>query len=331
MGRRDVDSGESTLLSVEQLTKRFTLGGGLSRVRLVAVNKASFQMGVAGPEIFTLAGESGSGKTTLARMILGFIEPTSGRILYKGRDVTRIRGRANRLEFMKDVQAIFQDPFDTFNPLKRIETYLRETALNFSIATSGSEAERVVGEALAVVGLSLQEIKGRYPHELSGGQAQRVSVARALITHPSLLVADEPVSMVDASLRMSIVNLFRKLKEERGISVLYITHDLATAYYVSDRIAVMLRGTIIEIGTVDQVLREPLHPYTQLLKDSVPEPDPGGKWTEEISLGALEIKQYAQSGCKFAGRCPRELAVCRDTEPPEVEMDGRMVKCHLYQ
>ena len=331
MGRRDVDSRDSTPLSLEQLTKRFTLGGGFSRVRLVAVGKASFQMGVGGPEIFTLAGESGSGKTTLARMVLGFIEPTSGRIVYKGRDVTRIRGRANRLAFMKDVQGIFQDPFDTFNPLKRIETYLRETALNYSIAASGSEAERVVGEALDVVGLSLQEIKGRYPHELSGGQAQRTSVARALITHPSLLIADEPVSMVDASLRMSIVNLFRKLKEERGISVLYITHDLATAYYVSDRIAVMLRGAIIEVGTVDQVLREPLHPYTQLLKDSVPDPDPRSKWTAEISLGALEIKQYAQSGCKFAGRCPLELAVCRDTEPPEVETGGRTVKCHLYR
>lgn len=326
-----MDSGESTLLSVEQLTKRFILGGGLSRVRLVAVSKASFQMGLAGPEIFTLAGESGSGKTTLARMVLGFIEPTSGRILHKGRDVTRIHGRARRLEFMKEVQGVFQDPFDTFNPLKRIETYLRETALNYSIAATHREAERVVGDALAAVGLSLQEIKGRYPHELSGGQAQRTSVARALITHPSLLVADEPVSMVDASLRMSIVNLFRKFKEERGISVLYITHDLATAYYVSDRIAVMLRGTIIEIGSVDQVLREPLHPYTRLLKDSVPEPDPRGKWTEEIALGALEIKEYAQSGCKFAGRCPREIAVCRGTEPPEVEMNGRIVKCYLYQ
>jgi len=300
-------------------------------VRLLAVNRASFAMGSGGPEIFTLAGESGSGKTTLARMILGFIEPTSGRMLYKGRDVTRIHGRKRRLEFMKDVQGIFQDPFDTFNPLKRIDTYLRETALNYSIAATGKDAERVVADALASVGLSLQEIKGRYPHELSGGQAQRTSVARALITPPSLLVADEPVSMVDASLRMSIVNLFRKFKEERGISVLYITHDLATAYYVSDRIAVMLRGTIIEIGSVDKVLREPLHPYTRLLKDSVPEPDPRAKWTEEIALGALEIKEYAQSGCKFAGRCPREMAICRGTEPPEVEVDARIVKCHLYK
>jgi peptide/nickel transport system ATP-binding protein len=326
-----VDSADSTLLAVEQLSKRFILGGGLSRVRLVAVSGASFRMGVGGPEIFTLAGESGSGKTTLARMVLGFVEPTSGSIRFKGVDVTRIRGRAGRLQFLKDVQGIFQDPFDTFNPLKRIESYLHETALNYSMAATGQEAERVASEALAAVGLTLEEIKGRYPHELSGGQAQRASVARALITHPSLLVADEPVSMVDASLRMSIVNLFRTLKEERGISVLYITHDLATAYYVSDRIAVMLRGTIIEIGSVDQVLREPLHPYTRLLRESVPEPDPHGKWTEEIALGALEIKEYAQTGCKFAGRCPQEIAICRGTEPPEIQTGGRMVKCHLYR
>ncbi len=326
-----MDSGGAKLLSVEHLNKRFILGGGLSKIKLLAVSNASFEMGSAGPEIFTLAGESGSGKTTVARMILGFVEPTSGRILYKGKDVTRTHGRGRRLELMKDVQGIFQDPFDTFNPLKRIDTYLRETARNYGIASGGKEIERVVGEALAAVGVSLQEIKGRYPHELSGGQAQRTSVARALITHPSLLVADEPVSMVDASLRMSIVNLFRKFRDERGISVLYITHDLATAYYVSDRIAIMLRGVVIEIGSVEKVLREPLHPYTQLLKESVPEPDPDVKWTDEISLGALEIKEYAQAGCKFAGRCPREMPICRTVEPPEVEIDGRRVKCHLYK
>jgi peptide/nickel transport system ATP-binding protein len=324
-----VTSGEAALLKVDRLTRRYILGGGLSKVRLIAVNEASFELGASGPEIFTLAGESGSGKTTIARMILGFVEPSSGRLFYKGRDVTRTHGRGRRLELMKDIQGIFQDPFDTFNPLNRIDTYLTETAKNYGIA-KGRDIERVVGEALAAVGLSTQEIKGRYPHELSGGQAQRASVARALITHPSLLVADEPVSMVDASLRMSIVNLFRKFKEERGISVLYITHDLATAYYVSDRIGVMLRGVIIEVGTVEQVLSQPLHPYTKLLRDSVPDPDPAVTWKDEISLGAMEIKEYAQSGCKFAGRCPMEMPVCRKVEPPGVEIEGRVVKCHLY-
>jgi peptide/nickel transport system ATP-binding protein len=326
-----VNGSNARLLSIDRLTRRFTLGGGLSKVRLVAVADATFEMGAAGPEIFTLAGESGSGKTTLARMILGFVEPTAGTILFKGRDVTRIRGRKNRLAFMKDVQAVFQDPFDTFNPLKRIDTYLRETAVNYSMASGRRQADSVVDQALGEVGLSLEEIRGRYPHELSGGQAQRTSVARSLITRPSLLVADEPVSMVDASLRMSIVNLFRKFKEERGISVLYITHDLATAYYVSDRIAVMLRGVIIEIGGVEQVLQAPLHPYTRVLRDSVPEPDPRARWSEDIALGAMEIKEYARAGCKFAGRCPSEMPICRGGEPPTVEIDGRAVKCFLYK
>jgi peptide/nickel transport system ATP-binding protein len=322
--------GNDKLLVVQDLTKQFTLRGGFIKMRLVAVNKACFAIGSAGPEIFTLAGESGSGKTTVARMILGFIEPTAGNIFYRGRDVTRIKKRKDRMRFTKEVQAIFQDPFDTFNPLKKIDTYLYETALNYGISRSRKDTDEVIAKALSVVGLSLQEIKDRYPHELSGGQAQRISVARALITGPSLLVADEPVSMVDASLRMSIVNLFKQLKEERGISVIYITHDLTTAYYVSDRIAIMLRGNIVEIGTVDQVLIDPLHPYTRMLRDSVPEPDPRKRWRERIELSSLEMKEYGRTGCKFAGRCPKEMDVCRKENPHDIAIDGRIVQCHLF-
>jgi peptide/nickel transport system ATP-binding protein len=156
-------------------------------------------------------------------------------------------------------------------------------------------------------------------------------VARALITHPSLLVADEPVSMVDASLRMSIVNLLADFKKKHGISLLYITHDLATAYYVADRIAIMLRGSIIEEGRVDLVLDHPLHPYSAVLRDSVPEPDPKRRWTSDIELGSLEVKEYTRAGCQFAGRCAHEMAVCRSSEPPAVEREGRIVKCHLYR
>jgi peptide/nickel transport system ATP-binding protein len=318
------------LLDVAGLSKRFTLGGGFSRVKLTAVNNVSFQLGIDGPEIFTLAGESGSGKTTIARMILGFIEPSSGSIRINGRDGTQLKGRSERLSFMKEVQGVFQDPFDTFNPLKRIDSYLYETAMNFGIARDRVEAERCAEEALQAVGLTLGEIARRYPHELSGGQAQRTSVARALMTHPSLVVADEPVSMVDASLRMSIVNLLKEFKEKLGISILYITHDLATAYYVSDRIAIVLRGSIIEMGSVDRVLGNPLHPYTVVLRESVPESDPARHWRADIELGALEVKEYARRGCKFAGRCPHERAICSATEPPNVENQGRLVRCHLY-
>jgi len=230
---------------------------------------------------------------------------------------------------MKEVQPIFQDPFAAFSPLKKIETYLYETAFNYKIATRAN-ADDHVDQALVAVGLSLKEIKGRYPNELSGGQMQRTAIARALITNPSLLVADEPVSMLDASLRMSIVNAFRSLKERQGVSVIYITHDLATAYYAADRIAIMLRGWVVELGSVEQVLGNPLHPYTQILKSSVPEPDPSMRWHDKIALARPEAEEYLQVGCKFAGRCPQVMDICKRVEPRNVVADGRAVKCHLY-
>jgi peptide/nickel transport system ATP-binding protein len=182
------------------------------------------------------------------------------------------------------------------------------------------------------VGLSLDEIRQRYPHELSGGQIQRVSVARALISKPKLIIADEPVSMVDASLRMEIVNLFRQLRDEQRVSVIYITHDLATAYYISDRIAIMLRGYIVESGPVVDVLERPVHPYTQLLKESVPEPAPAERvsWAKHIALGTTEVKEYARIGCKFAGRCPHVMDICRKADPPDVQVGQQTAKCYLY-
>jgi peptide/nickel transport system ATP-binding protein len=280
--------------------------------------------------ILTLAGESGSGKTTLARMMLGLIQPTSGEILYKGKDVTRIHQHRDRLWFRKEVQPIFQNPFETFNPLRRIERYLYETAQNYKLAGSASEAEPIIEEALRSVGMSLDQVRKRYPNELSGGQLQRTSVARALITKPSLLIADEPVSMVDASLRMSIVNLFKELCQNLNVSVVYVTHDLATAYYIGDRIAIMLRGVIVEMGSVDNVLMKPLHPYTQLLKKSVPEPDPEQQWDEEIKLSTFETEEYARKGCKFAGRCPQVMPICKTSPPEDTVVDSTTVKCFLY-
>lgn len=321
---------KNTLLKADDLTKVYNLGRIFSREKIVAVNSANFSLPKDKPQIFTLAGESGSGKTTVAKMILGFVEPSAGRILYGDQDITHIKSRAQKMQFMKEIQPVFQNPFETFNPLKRVSTYLFETALNFGIAADRAEAEEVVDLALKRVGLSIDTVRGKYPNEYSGGQLQRVSVARSLITGPSVLVTDEPVSMVDASLRMSIVNLFKSLSQEQGVSVIYITHDLATAYYVSDRIAIMLRGNIVEIGTVEQVLDEPMHPYTQILKDSVPEPDPESKWDKDIALTDLERAEYGLSGCKFAGRCPKVMDVCQGNDPAYVDMDGRKVKCHLY-
>ena len=325
-------SATDKLLDVQHVTVEFHIGGLVGGSLLVAVNDISFSLDEGRPEIFTLAGESGSGKTTLSRLLLRDLEPTRGKVLFEGRDLTTIRRRSEFKEFMKKVQPVFQNPFETFSPLRRVDAYLFDTALNFGMAANRQAAARVVDEALRNVGLSLEEVSNRYPHELSGGQTQRVSVARALISQPKLILADEPVSMVDASLRMEIVNLFRKLRDEQKVSVIYITHDLATAYYISDRIAIMLRGFIVESGPVEDVLDRPLHPYTKLLKESVPEPAPKEResWARHISLGTTEVKEYGRVGCKFAGRCPHVMEICRQVDPPDVQVERRTVKCYLY-
>jgi len=293
------------LLDVQHVTAAFHIGGLLGGTRLIAVNDISFALESGRPEIFTLAGESGSGKTTLSRLLLHDLDPTSGKVIFEGRDLATIRGRRETLDFMKQVQPVFQNPFETFSPLRRVEEYLYDAAMNFGMARGRRAATPIVDEALHQVGLSLEEVSKRYPHELSGGQIQRVSVARALIPHPRLILADEPVSMVDASLRMAIVNLFRKLRDEQQVSVLYITHDLATAYYISDRIAIMLRGFIVESGPVEAVLDRPLHPYTRLLKESIPEPAPQGRasWAAHIDLGTTEVKELTtvQKTCSMGG------------------------------
>ena len=319
-----------TLLHAEDLSRVFTYRQGYSSKKFHAVDSANFAIEADKPEIFTIAGESGSGKTTLARMILGMERPTSGALRYKDRSVAELSGHDRRSWFMKEVQPVFQDPFATFSPLKRLDHYLYETVFNYKI-TDKAGVDAYINDVLSEVGLTFAEIKGRYPNELSGGQAQRVSIARALITKPSLIIADEPVSMLDASLRMSIVNMFRKLKEDQQVSIVYITHDLATAFYAADRIAVMLRGWIVEMGPVEQVLGNPLHPYTQNLKQSIPEADPDKVWTEKINLAELENVEYTQTGCKFAGRCPFVMEKCRTHVPPNFAHEDRMVKCFLYE
>ncbi len=312
------------LLEVDQLTKVFTLGSVISRVRITATDRVSFYIKPA--EIFALAGESGCGKTTTARIVLGFEEATSGTITHSGKKETK----NEKVWITEGIQAIFQDPFSTFNPLRTVDNYFFETLYNYGLARNKEHAIQVIDLKLKQVGLSYEEFAAKYPNEFSGGQLQRISIARALLTNPTLLIADEPVSMVDASLRMSIVNLFKKLKDELEVSVLYITHDLATAYYVSDRIAIMFRGNIVEMGSVEQVLMNPKHPYTRLLRESIPEVDPHKRWKDTIKLAELEHEEYLRQGCKFAGRCPAAMDKCKTQVPQDVEIDGVLVKCHLY-
>jgi ABC-type glutathione transport system ATPase component len=256
------------LLDVDHVGMTYVVGGLLARRTVRAVDDVSLRLEAGRPEILAVIGESGSGKTTLARMILNLARPTDGAIRFLGTDVTTIRRNRARMDFMRQVQPIFQNPFEAFNPLKRLDRYLYISARRFAGAR-GAGIDAAADKALHQVGLSLAEVKGRFPHELSGGQLQRIAIARALISSPSLIVADEPVSMVDASLRMSIVNLFKALRDDLGVSIIYITHDLATAYYISDRIIIMQRGKVVEMGPARVVLDKPEHPYSRLLKASV--------------------------------------------------------------
>ncbi len=257
------------LLELANVAKDYRRGGLLSRRRIAAVDDVSFRIAAEPSTIFAIIGESGSGKSTLARMILNITQPTRGRVSFRGRDLATMRSGAERLAFMRAVQPIFQNPFDAFNPLKRLDHYLFATARRLGGIAEPREIERRSDEALHTVGLSLAEIRGRFPHELSGGQLQRTAIARALLSKPALIVADEPVSMVDASLRMSIVNVFRRLRDRHGISIVYITHDLSTAYYISDRIIIMQGGRIVEEGAARAVLAEPRDPYSRKLKAAV--------------------------------------------------------------
>jgi ABC-type oligopeptide transport system ATPase subunit len=259
----------TALLELANVSKTYRRGGLFSVRRFRAVEDVSFRIEAERASIFAIIGESGSGKSTIARMVLNITQPTSGTVRFRRRDLATIRGSGQRLDFMREVQPIFQNPFEAFNPLKRLDHYLFSTARRLAAVADRPSIEKRADEALRSVGLSLAEVRGRFPHELSGGQLQRAAIARALLSKPSLIVADEPVSMVDASLRMSIVKVFKQLRDDLGISIIYITHDLATAYSISDQLIVMQRGRIVESGEARAVLANPQHPYSQKLKAAV--------------------------------------------------------------
>jgi ABC-type glutathione transport system ATPase component len=263
----------SALLEVDGVSRLYSSGSLLARRKFAAVDGVSLRLDEGKPEIVTVIGESGSGKTTLARMILNMVPPSAGAIRFRGTDLREVRGTRARLDFMRQVQPIFQNPFEAFNPMKRVDRYLFATARHMAGLTTQAAIEAEADRALRDVGLSLAEVRRRYPHELSGGQLQRVAIARALVSRPALLVADEPVSMIDASLRASIVSLLRGLCVRTGVSIIYITHDLATAYSVSDRIMIMRLGMVVESGPARAVLDDPQHEYSRLLKSSVLSPE----------------------------------------------------------
>lgn len=269
---------EQPLLVFDRVSKTFG-GGVFTGPPKTALAPCSFRLDGGEPRIVAIVGQSGSGKTTLARIILGFESPTSGTVLYRGHNLAQLPAATAR-QFRREVQAIFQDPYGSFNPFYKVDRTLAQPLIMFGLAQGRRAIYGKMEEACAAVGLRAEEILGRFPHELSGGQRQRLMVARALLLRPKLIVADEPVSMVDASLRMTILANMQQLKTEHGISVVYITHDLATAYHVADYVLVLHDGHVVEAGAADEVIEHPAHPYTRSLVDAIPWPDPEQRWPE---------------------------------------------------
>lgn len=319
----------SDLLEFKNVTKTYSRGL-LSRVSTIALNNMSMKIDAEQPTIMTVAGESGSGKTTLAMLLLGFVAPSSGQILYKGKNIHTLRGE-ERMLFRREVQAVFQDPFAVFNPFYTVDHLLTVPIARFKLAKSKSEAMDKMVEALTAVGLRPGDVLGRFPHQLSGGQRQRINIARALLLRPKLLVADEPVSMVDASLRANILETLRGLQKDFGVSIIYITHDLTTAYHIANSIVVLYRGQVMEAGDVDQVIKNPQHPYTKLLIDSIPWPDMNRRWGEtEIKVRESELSEKSV-GCKFSSRCPFVMDKCSQSPPLFRLSEHQAASCYLYE
>ena len=318
----------TALLTAEHLTRHFKIGGALSRRTLHAVDDVSITIGER--EIVALAGESGSGKSTVARLLARVYRPTAGTVTFQGEPLTRIRSRRDALRYSSRVPMVFQDPFSSINPVFRVSHgVLRALKLHrpeLSAEQRRAEAARV----FQVVGLPADKLDA-YPHELSGGQRQRVGFAQALATRPKLILADEPVSMLDVSVRIGLLNLMVKLRDEEGVSILYITHDIASARYVADRLIVMYAGQVAESGPIEAVLAAPKHPYTQLLVSAVPDPKapPPEAGTVTAERGEPPKVIDPAPGCRFKPRCPVSIDACATITPELRTVAGREVACHV--
>ncbi len=320
------------LLEIRNATKIYRGGFLQPGQQLVALQDFNLTIREEPATITAIAGESGSGKTTLANLILGFVSPTSGQILYRGRDISAMNPQ-EKLQYTRQVQAVFQDPYAVYNPFYRVKHIFDLVVKNFKLAHNQEAARDLIEEALKMVGMRGAEVLEKYPHQLSGGQRQRMMVARAYLLKPRLIVADEPVSMVDASLRAMILDIMLRLRDQQNISFLYITHDLSTAYQVCDDIYILYQGSVAEKGDTVSVIQNPKHPYVQMLIDSVPVPDPNQKWDTTVTLPSEEaLRSQVDTGCRFYPRCPYHMDRCLVKQPPLYEIDSgtHRAACYLY-
>lgn len=313
------------ILQLNNVSKVFKLGL-LGKVTIRAVDRVSLD--VRRGEILGILGESGSGKSTIAKLILKIYEPTQGRILYRGIDICKYRSGREIKKYYKNVQGVFQDPYASFNPRRRVLDSLIDVIKNYFHSIEEGEVQKIVGESVEKVGLNIRDVLDRYPHEFSGGQLQRLSIARALLVKPEVIIADEPVSMVDASTRVDILNIFIDLKEEMGLTSMIIGHDLGLTHYVSDRVIVLYRGQVVEEGPSD-ILLDPAHPYTKMLLESIPRINAVWRNRTRYGVGLVKLESRAV-GCRFADRCPFRKELCASQEPPYVSLGRSRVRCWLY-
>lgn len=315
------------LFEVENLVKQFPVGGGLFADKRILTAVAGVDLEIFPGETLGLAGESGCGKSTVARLLTALLPPTEGSIRYAGKDL----GTMNRDElavFRKEVQMIFQDPFSSLNPRMRVSEILAEPLAIHRIGSAAERRERVAW-LMQRVGLSPDHLS-RFPHEFSGGQRQRIGIARALAVSPKLIIADEPVSALDLSIQAQIINLLQEVKEELGLSFLFITHDLSVLRHLSDRIAIMYLGRIVETGTRNDVLDNPQHPYTEALLSAIPSINPEKRRRRLIAKGELPSPLSPPSGCPFHPRCPYAEEICSRVRPELLEKEpGHRAACHF--
>jgi peptide/nickel transport system ATP-binding protein len=313
------------LLRTEGLTRHFRVGKLFSGQVLHAVDDVNMTIGRG--EIVALVGESGSGKSTIARLLARVYKPTSGEIYFEGRPLSSLRGRKERLTYASDVPMVFQDPYSSINPAYRISHGIKRALRLHRRGLGRGEVERVLDS----VGLVPPgKMVRKFPHELSGGQRQRVGFAQALAFRPKLIIADEPVSMLDVSIRIGLLNLMSELREREGVSFLYITHDVASARYIADRVLVMYAGHLVEEGPVEDVIQRPKHPYTQLLLSAVPDPRAPLGVSDAADVGEPPKVVNPKEGCRFRPRCPYAVAECETVTPLLRDIGpGRLVACHV--